>query len=521
MFDEVRHQEDVFGTPMSAGASAGPDHMPSHATELSLPVQVLLRAVERVAAQAPAELPGPQALADASAVLGAIEQLHVAALARVADVDTRKLHTLAGSPSTSTWVAAQQTSLDRGEVALAKRLASLPRLQEAVQERRLCVAVAERVGKALAKLRPHLDRPDGLIDGQPADQVLLGVIGHGVRDAICEAMAGLDEEDPRLAALLQSLAEIVEAPVSQLARMEAAFVLLAEHLEPAQLPGALASLVDACLPNLLEKRAADAHANRGFGLRLNADGSGWHITDGDLDLETGELLHTALEAGLAVDPDNPTDTQAYAQLRERGWRSGDPLPESAADLGACPGPRSLRQRRHDALKNVLRTLLDSGALGLRDKVAPHIAVTVGVDALHQAPGAVPAVASSGARLPTSLVRTWMCDSALTRVVLGLGRRVLELSHTERTLKPHERRAKRIETGGQCQGAGCRCGPGRPGGGQLVPHHPDAYARSGTTSFFDTVMLCEQTHHDLHAGRTLRLKDGRWLNEHGWTDGPSG
>jgi len=38
---------------------------------------------------------------------------------------------------------------------------------------------------------------------------------------------------------------------------------------------------------------------------------------------------------------------------------------------------------------------------------------------------------------------------------------------------------------------------------------------------DTVLLCDQTHHDLHSGKlTIRLKDGRWLNEQGWTDGPA-
>jgi hypothetical protein len=102
-------------------------------------------------------------------------------------------------------------------------------------------------------------------------------------------------------------------------------------------------------------------------------------------------------------------------------------------------------------------------------------------------------------------------------VLSLGRKVIETSHIERTLKPHERRAKRIETGNRCQIAGCRCGPGAT----LIPHHPDPWWRCGTTSKDDTVLICESNHHDLHSGgHTLRLKDGRWLNEHGWTDGPA-
>ena len=315
--------------------------------------------------------------------------------------------------------------------------------------------------------------------------------------------------------LLEALADIVGRPTSQLARLEAGFVLLASQLEPHLLPGALGQLVDALLPGQLEQRAEDGHANRGFGLRRNHDGSEWVITDRDLDLECGELLSAVLAAELAVDPDAPADTADFAQLRAQGWQDGDPLPEPGS-----PGPRSRRQQRHDAFRNGLRRLLDSGALGLRDKAAPHLGVTVGADLLDQQPGALPAMFGiTGARLPASLVRRWLCDSTITRYVLSLGGRVIELSHTERTLTPHERRIKKIETGNRCQIAGCRCGPGSPSSSRLVPHHPDAWARTGTTSVRDTAWLCDRHHHDLHTGnKTLRLRDGRRLHEHGWTDG---
>jgi hypothetical protein len=207
------------------------------------------------------------------------------------------------------------------------------------------------------------------------------------------------------------------------------------------------------------------------------------------------------------------DTAAWTRARAEGWHEGDDLP--ADDLAeGCAGPRSVHQRRHDALRNGLRRYLDSGIAGLRDKVAPHLAVTVTLEALHDEPGALPPVAASGARLPRSLVRAWWCDSSVTRFVLGLGRKVIETSHTERTLKPHERRAKRLETGGRCQGAGCRRGPGH----RLIPHHPTPWATTGTTSLSDSVLLCEQTHHDVHSGgRILRLKDGRRLGPQGWVD----
>jgi hypothetical protein len=92
--------------------------------------------------------------------------------------------------------------------------------------------------------------------------------------------------------------------------------------------------------------------------------------------------------------------------------------------------------------------------------------------------------------------------------------VIESSHTERTLKPHERRAKHLETGGHCQGAGCTRGPGH----RLVPHHPTPYSVDPKTSLSDSVLLCEQTHQDIHVGgKSIRLKDGRYLGPDGWVD----
>ena len=76
--------------------------------------------------------------------------------------------------------------------------------------------------------------------------------------------------------------------------------------------------------------------------------------------------------------------------------------------------------------------------------------------------------------------------------------------------------KQLETGGRCQGAGCSRGPGN----RLIPHHVTPWASCGTTSLYDTVLLCEQTHRDVHlGGHPIRLKDGRLLGPHGWTDRP--
>jgi hypothetical protein len=443
------------------------------------------------------------ALADVKALLAVKEQLDAHLLTRLRDVELRQLHELDAMPSAGSWVEAQTSSVDRRHVTLARRLEQLPAVRRELESGRLSMLAAQRVGIAVERVRGFLDRVDGMIDGLPAEDVLAAVLLRGVPQLYGEALGGLSDDDLRLRRLLHELVAVQASGRSQAARVEEAFVALAVRIESRALRPALEMLVDALLPQQLEDRSARAHARRGLALQRNDDGSGWRL-EGDLDDETGELLHTSLIAAMATDAENVTDTELAARLRAEGH---DPY-----GYRPGPAPRKIWERRHDALMTVLRDWLGSGIAGSRGKVVPHLLVRVSVDALTATPGALPAVGTSGRALPTLLVQRWACDSAITRFVMSLGNRVIEMSHTARTLKAHERRAKLIETGGVCQAAGCHPPPGTP----LIPHHPDAYARSRTTSFEDAVMLCERSHHDVHeGGKTLRLKDGRLLGPEGW------
>jgi hypothetical protein len=470
---------------------------------LSPDVRALVEAAAALGEVAPSEVPGPVALEDTRALLAVKEQLDAHLLQRMRDIELRQLHELDALPSVGTWIEAQTTSVDRRQVALARRLDRLPAVQRELESGRLSMLAAQRVAVAVERVRGFLDRPDGLIDGLPAEDVIDAVVLRGVPQLFGEALGGLSDDDLRLRRLLTELVAVQESGTSQVARVEEAFVALATRVESRCLRPALDQLVDALLPQQLEDRSARAHARRGLGLERNGDGSGWRL-EGDLDDETGELLHTALTAAMATDPENVTDTATAAELREQGV---DPFAPSPA-----VSPRRFWERRHDALTTVLRDWLGSGIAGTRGKVVPHLLVRVGVDAMRGEAGSLPGVGASGRTLPASLVRRWACDSAMTRFVMGLGNKVIEMSHTVRTLKAHERKAKVMETGGVCQAAGCHPPPGTP----LIPHHPEAYARSKITSFFDTVMLCERSHHDVHeGGKTLRLKDGRLLSPQGW------
>jgi hypothetical protein len=270
-------------------------------------------------------------------------------------------------------------------------------------------------------------------------------------------------------------------------------------------------LVDALLPDEHGKRARQAEDNRGLDLHRNTMGSGWHVK-GDLDDETGEMLATVLDAAAATDPAGPDDTRKHAEGQQS--LGDDTLPPEQWPVDQ-PAPRSKRQQRHDAFTRGLKALLDGGALGVRGKVAPHVAVTVGLDAVEGAPGSLPGVTDHGARLSREQVRRLLCRSSFTRLVLDARRRVVEVSHTQRTSTALERLILKVQGGAACSGAGCARGPAT--GHRLIPHHGSLFSHTGTTELADTVLLCEIDHdHQLHGkGRNLQLKDGRVLGPEGW------
>jgi len=186
--------EDAFAPPSSPSSESG-SVPPSEQVLLLRRTIALLGAVEAV------ELPAVQALAAATALLVARRELDALLLRRLADVDQRPLHRLADSPTTSSWVRAQGSPVDPATVTLAKRLSRHPGVQDAVQSGQLPVPAAARVSATLAKLRPLVDRPDGLIDGQPGDAVVTAVIVDGVLALIGQALGGLPEDDPRITGL--------------------------------------------------------------------------------------------------------------------------------------------------------------------------------------------------------------------------------------------------------------------------------------------------------------------------------
>ena len=484
----------------------------SQSTDPGADIAALVAALDAVAGQDPGSLPGPTALARCRSLLQVRERVRALSLEALADVETRKLHEVDDVPSVSAWVNGLGVpGVDAREVTLAKRLGRVPQVREELQAGRMSSRAAAALTAAVARARPFLDRPDGLIDGSDGEQALEGTLVRGVCSLIAEQIGGAGDAATRLAALREELAALNDPARSQLSRWEAALVVFARDCDPALLSSGIGLLVDALLPNEHDKRARQAEDDRGLDLHRNPLGSGWRVK-GDLDDLTGEMLATVLDAAAATDPAAPEDTRRHADGRQA--LGDDTLPPHQWPVEQ-PAPRSKRQQRHDAFKRGLQALLDHGVLGVRGKALPHVAVTVPLDFLEAVPGSLPARTDHVVRLSREQVRALLCRSTFTRLVLNARHRVVEASHTQRTSTALERLILKVQGGPVCSGRACPCGPGT--GHRLIPHHGSLFSRTGTTELSDVVLLCERDHdHELHAkGRHLTLKDGRVLGPEGW------
>jgi hypothetical protein len=498
---------EFWATPGVTPSSAPPRVVPPDEATLALQ-----GAVEAVAAVSPSSLSPEQALARTKALQVIRQQLDIVTLEAISDVDKRKLFTLDDQPSTPAWVKAQQVpGASSSDVTLARRLRDVPKVAEELRAGRMSTTTGTRLSAFMAKARPHLDRPDGRIDGLDGEAVLYGVAVDGVCSKIAEQIGAASTAEQDLAELRETLEEIVDAGGSQAERLEAALVVFARRCDTALLPSGLALLLDALLPLQHQKRADKADAERDFSLVRKGLGSGWYCK-GDLSDETGEMLATALDAAAVTDPDSPNDTTAWREGRDA---VGDDTLGPEDWPAEQPRPRTRGQKRHDALKLALRALLGSGALGTRGKVFPHVGVTVGLDFLHGVPGSLPGVTAHGARLARQQVRELLCRSTFTRLVLDATSRVVDISHTQRTSTALERLILGVQCGGVCQRKGCCNGPAT--GHRLIPHHGGLFSNTGVTALEDIAMVCEIDHdHELHGkGRTIELKDGRVLGPNGW------
>ena len=459
----------------------------------------------------PTLLTPDQALADLKELMRSEQVLRLARLARMTDAETRRLATMENQPSLMSWVRRHFPDVRRDDVPLAGRLRPYVHLRLHVKERAVTVEAASLVGRALDKLRRHVDRPDGLIDGLPSDEVVAAVVDN-VGPLVAAARMGLEDDDPLLIELLTTVSQINRSSGTDLEKLEIAFTLMG-RLIPQQLLGrALEEQVDAVLPNLLELRGEKGYDTRSMRIDRSRAYGGGRITV-DADDELMELADTVIAGAARLDPANPDDTEAKRQIRENPELSENDV-ENDSDVRF---PRTRGQRLHDAFKLILHQHLAAGLGGSYDKAPVAVSVVVSQKALEGAPGALPATSAGGRRIPRHLLRRWWCDASITALVVSQGLIPLGLTHEQRTLTARERKASKVQHGGVCDGIRC-CSPHDPLT-VLVPHHVRSWAKFGKTSMTETVWLCPRLHDAVHRGKTVPLRNGRWLNQHGWTEEP--
>ena len=277
--------------------------------------------------------------------------------------------------------------------------------------------------------------------------------------------------------------------------------------------------------------AAVVHERRYLDCRREADGS--VRVDARLAPEVGEVLLTALEAAHAelearddeaekveaceadtdavpasvsaetsapslASPPASDDVSAETSLAQSArWHR---LCADPDDVSAETPPRSVGQRRADALAHVLERFLAgkrSGSTSSAHEVVVHIAH----DALRDVPESSGAEFDSGRSVAVETARRLGCDGALVGVVEGAKGEPLAVGRRTRAVPPAIRRALRVRDGG-CRFPGC--GRSR----YVHAHHIRHWADGGETKLGNLVTLCSQHHRQVHeGGYGVRVNEG--------------
>ncbi len=201
---------------------------------------------------------------------------------------------------------------------------------------------------------------------------------------------------------------------------------------------------------------ADQDARRG--LSLSRSYGGMRRVDGWLTILAGEALEAALDANMPP----PGDGDA----------------------------RTLRQRRHDGLENLVRDWLDNGTTPTVGGEKPHIVVHTDFHALRGDSGGLHET-QDGDIIDVDTLRMVACDCSITRVVFDSASEILDLGRKTRVWSAAQRRAV-IARDRHCQGPGCRARARH-----CDIHHLEHWADGGPTNLDNGLLLCRSCHTNRH------------------------
>jgi hypothetical protein len=166
--------------------------------------------------------------------------------------------------------------------------------------------------------------------------------------------------------------------------------------------------------------------------------------------------------------------------------------DSLSKRHAPDDERTPRQRRADALTEIVFHAMDEGKLPKRNGVRPHITVTTTLEGLKGELGAPASDLENGMPISSVTVQRLACDGCLSRVLMAESQ-VIDVGRATRAISPSQKRALRARDR-HCRFPGCD----RPVS-WTSPHHIEFWARGGPTNLPNLVSLCWFHHRCVHEG----------------------
>jgi hypothetical protein len=154
--------------------------------------------------------------------------------------------------------------------------------------------------------------------------------------------------------------------------------------------------------------------------------------------------------------------------------------------------RTPRQRRADALTEIVVHAMDEGKLPKRNGVRPHITVTTTLEGLKGELGVPASDLEHGMPISSVTVQRLACDGCLSRVLMAESQ-VIDVGRATRAISPSQKRALRARDK-HCRFPGCD----RPVS-WTNPHHIEFWARGGPTNLPNLISLCWFHHRCVHEG----------------------
>jgi hypothetical protein len=174
--------------------------------------------------------------------------------------------------------------------------------------------------------------------------------------------------------------------------------------------------------------------------------------------------------------------------------------DSLSKKHAADDERSPKQRRADALTEIVLHAMDQGTLPKRNGVRPHITVTTTLEGLKNEVGAPASALEHGMPISSKTVQRHACDGTLCRVLLA-DSQVIDVGRATRAISPSQKRALRARDK-HCRFTGCD----RPINWSS-PHHIEFWSRGGPTKLSNLLSLCYFHHRLVHEGEWQVLKAG--------------